>query len=184
MPTEVIITCILIFFARICDVTLMSVRTIFLTKGMSKAAAFVGFFEVSVYMAVLGRMMSVIDKPAYFIAYCAGFATGVYVGTRVEQMLAFGDAQMRVIIPMKFNYIVDELREKGLGVTTFHGEGKSGEKLMLLINLKRKKIKEVYEYFTEKEVPAFVSTNDITSYKGGYHESAPFKNNFLKYLRK
>lgn len=184
MPTNVILTCILIFFSRICDVTFMSIRTIFLTKGMPKYAMIVGFFEVSIYMSVLGKMMSVIDKPQYLLSYCAGFACGLFVGAKIEQKLAFGDAQMRVIVPVEKQSIVNDLRDMGFGVTSFIGQGKDGDRLMILINLKRKRIKEVYNFFKENDVPAFVSTNDITSYKGGYQESAPFKNNFMKYLRK
>lgn len=184
MPTKVILTCILIFLSRICDVTLMSIRTIFLTKGMAKRAMIIGFFEVSVYMSVLGKMMSVIDQPQYFLAYCFGFATGIFVGAKIEQKLAFGDAQMRAILPIENKNIIDELRDMGFGVTSFIGEGKDGERLMILINLKRKRIGEVYDYFTKNDIPAFVSTNDITSYKGGYQESATLKSNFMKSLRK
>lgn len=184
MPTEVILTCVMIFLARICDVTLMSVRTIFLTKGMSKLAAFVGFFEVLVYMKVLGAIMAVVDQPHYLISYCLGFATGLYVGTIVENKLAFGDAQMRAILPTNYEHIIPDLRDMGFGVTSFYGEGRDGKRLMLLINLKRKRIGDAYDFFRENDIPAFVSTNDITSYKGGYQASAPFKNNIMKYIKK
>lgn len=173
MPLEVILTCIMIFFSRICDVTFMSLRTILMTKGIKKIAAFMAFFEVLIYMTVLTRIVNGLSDPVYLLSYCAGFATGTFIGTTIEQQLAFGDSQMRIIISGDDHSLVDELRKMGYGVTVFDGEGKDGKRLMLLINLKRKKIKTVYKYISEKGIRAFVSTNDITSYKGGYQTVVP-----------
>ena len=77
---------------------------------------------------------------------------------------------------------VNELRDLGFGVTIFRGEGKDGEKAMLLINLKRKRIQEVYNYFKKKNLKAFISTNDITSYAGGYQ--VPPKSGFISMVKK
>lgn len=168
MPIDVILTCLLIFFARICDVTLLSIRTVLITKGMSRVAAACGFVEVFIYMVILGKVVDKMDSIIYLLSYCAGFSAGTYIGTIVEKRLAFGDAQMRIILPIENKEVLTDLRDMGYGVTSFEGEGRSGKRLMLLINLKRKKINSVYDYLKEKEIPAFVSTNDITSYKGGY----------------
>lgn len=182
IDAQMIITCLFIFFARICDVTFMSVRTILLTKGMARLAAFLGFFEVIIYITVLGKVVNALDNPTYLLSYAAGYAAGNYIGSKIEAFLAFGDAQMRIILPKADEKIVDDLREKGFGVTVFRGEGKDGERIMLLINLKRKKIGEVYNYIDEHQVNAFVSTNDITSCVGGYHVASQ-KKHFIKKLR-
>ena len=172
ITVETILMCLFIFFARICDVTFMSIRTILLTKGMPKLAAVFGFFEVIIYISVLGKVISTLDNPIYLISYGLGYSAGNYVGSKIENMLAFGDAQVRIILDSEYHSVVDGLRDKGVGVTVFKGEGRDGQREMLLINLKRKRIKEIYEYFNEKNIKAFISTNDITSYSGGYHVSS------------
>ena len=63
-------------------------------------------------------------------------------------------------------------------MTVFKGEGREGERLMVLITLKRKRVKEVYDYIKEKDINVFVSVNDITSYSGGVmHPRAVNPNN-------
>ncbi len=163
----VILNMIIIITLRICDVSLATTRTILLTKGKSNIASLIGFFEIIVYMKVLGDVVSQLDKWWYLLAYATGFSLGNLIGAKLEHKLAFGDAQMRLIIREEHRFIVGELREKGFGVTVFHGEGRDGERLMILITLKRKKIKDVYEYLKEKDINVFVSVNDITSYSGG-----------------
>ena len=64
-----ILMCFFVFFARICDVSFMSLRTILLTKGMPKLAAVFGFFEVLIYIVVLGKVIDSLNEPIYLIFY-------------------------------------------------------------------------------------------------------------------
>lgn len=155
-------------FLKIVDVTLATTRTILLTKGKAKTASLIGFFEIIVYIKVLADIVSNLDKWYFLIAYAVGFSLGNYIGSMVEQKLAFGDVQIRLIIGERFYYIIDELRKLGFGVTTFIGEGRDGERKMILITAKRRKVDEIYEYLSKNDIEAFVSINDISSYKGGY----------------
>lgn len=164
----VFLNMLLIIVLRICDVSLATTRTILLTKGMSKIAAAIGFVEVIVYMKVLGNVVSQLDNWWYLLAYAFGFSLGNFIGSKLERYLAFGDAQVRMIISHSCIFVVDDLRAKGFGVTVFKGEGKEGERLMILITLKRKRVKEIYEYLKKNEIKAFVSVNDISSYSGGF----------------
>lgn len=184
LTLHTLLMCIFIFCSRICDVTCMSIRTILLTKGMPKLAAMFGFFEVTIYIVVLGKVISTLDNPFYLISYGLGFSTGNLVGSKIENILAFGDAQVRIILGRENQHqsVVDDLRKLGFGVTIFRGEGRDGEKEMLLINLKRKRITEIYDYFKQNDVKAFISTNDITSYAGGYH--IPPKKSLLNLVKK
>jgi len=184
LDVNMVLMCFFVFFARICDVSCMSLRTILLTKGMPKLAAVFGFFEVLIYIVVLGKVIDSLNEPLYLIFYGLGFSTGNFVGSKIESMLAFGDAQMRIVLSCNEDTkeAVDELRDLGFGVTVFRGEGRDGEKAMLLINLKRKRINEIYSYFKKKNLKAFISTNDITSYAGGYQ--LPPKSSFLNMVKK
>lgn len=160
--------CLVIMTLRIIDVSLCTIRTIMLTKGKAKTAAVIGFFEILIYTKVLADIVTNLDRWYYLIAYAIGFSLGNYLGTILEKRLAFGDVQIRLIVNKDFYYIIEQLRHLGFGVTSFVGEGRDGERKMILITAKRKRVSELYQYLHSNKIEAFVSVNDITSYSGGY----------------
>ena len=165
--TAIIIKCLLIFASRILDVSMMATRTILLTKGKSKLAAFIGFFEIIVYMNVLGIVVNDLDKPVYLIAYAFGFSMGLIVGTKIEEKLAFGDVTIRIIINKIHNGVINILREKGFGVTVVTGEGRDGERDILYVTARRKNIKEITNIFSDNNIESFISVMDVRNIKGG-----------------
>lgn len=164
----IVIDCLVIMGLRIVDVSLATTRTILLTKGKAVTAAVIGFFEILIYTKVLTDIVTNLGQWYYLIAYAFGFAFGNYIGTRIERRLAFGDVQIRMIVNPNYYYIIDELRNNKFGVTTFVGEGRDGERKMILITAKRKRVNELYNFLKMNKIEAFVSVNDITSYSGGY----------------
>ncbi len=74
---------VFIFFARIIDVSLGTVRMILTVRGERYIAAAIGFFEIMVYVVALGKVIGSLDEPVRLILYCLGFAAGVIVGTWV-----------------------------------------------------------------------------------------------------
>lgn len=134
---------------------------------MSKIAAMIGFVEIIIYIKVLGTVVNELDNIYYLLSYATGFSLGNIIGTKVEQYLAFGDVQVRVIIDELKHDIVDKLRAEGYGVTTFKGMGRDGEKLMILVTLKRKRLNDLYACMHKEGLDGFITVNDITAYKGG-----------------
>lgn len=85
-----------IFLARICDVTLDTIRIIFVSKGMRKIAPLIGFFEILIWLMAISKIMQNLDNWACYVAYAGGFATGNYFGMLVEEKLAIGHEMIRV----------------------------------------------------------------------------------------
>ncbi len=79
-----------IFLARICDVTIGTLRIIFVSKGNKLIAPVLGFFEVLIWIIAITRIIENLNNPFCYVAYAAGFATGNYIGLRVEEKLAVG----------------------------------------------------------------------------------------------
>ena len=78
----------LIFLGRICDVTLGTLRIIFVSKGEKNKAPIIGFFEVFIWIVIISQILArANDLPAY-LSYAAGYATGNYVGILIEQRIA------------------------------------------------------------------------------------------------
>ena len=134
-----------IFLARIFDVSLGTLRIIFVTKGMRNIAPLVGFFEVLIWLLAISRIMQDLDNWLSYIAYAAGFASGNFVGMYLEERLAIGHEMIRVITRKDATSLIEELRGKGYGVTSVKAEGIEGEVAVIYIIARRSMIKEVLD---------------------------------------
>ncbi|MGE5630169.1 MAG: DUF2179 domain-containing protein [Caulobacteraceae bacterium] len=167
---NIFLQALFVFLARIVDVSIGTVRTIMLVKGQRKIAAVLGFFEVMVYLIVLGKVVGNINKPVLIIAYCLGYATGNLMGSKLEEKLSIGRVFAQVIVKEMHVELVQKLREAGFGVTIFEGEGKDGKSYMLNIILERKKVEDLKQIIDGCDCGAFITTMDIRSSLGGYFQ--------------
>jgi uncharacterized protein YebE (UPF0316 family) len=136
---------ILVFLARIVDVSVGTLRTISIIQGRSKVAFVLAFIETTVWLLVLSAVLpQVMNSPILGVFYAFGFATGNVVGIMVEKRLAMGYTDFRVITTRFAKEITSSLREKGFAVTNFEGEGKDG------------KVTEIYVVSDRKNLPALV----------------------------
>ncbi len=123
----VILTGILVFLARVIDVTLGTLRTLSIVNGMMKTAFVLGFVEISLWLAVIARVMAdIYESPMLGIFYSLGFATGSAVGIIIERRISFGQVVLRVMVPSSEKGLAGKVREAGFAVTTFDGEGMKG----------------------------------------------------------
>ena len=60
---------VVIFIARILDVSLGTTRIIMVSKGKKAIAAFIGFFEVTIWLLVASKVIQSVDNIVYVIAY-------------------------------------------------------------------------------------------------------------------
>ncbi|HNR04020.1 MAG TPA: DUF2179 domain-containing protein [Bacillota bacterium] len=167
---SILIQALLIFFARIIDVSIGTMRTILLVKGQRRIASVLGFFEVMIYLIVLGKVVGNIDKPMLILAYCSGYAAGNIIGSKIEERLSIGRLVVQVIVKEALEELVESLREAGFGVTIIEGEGKEGKSYMLNIILDRKQVKTLYEIVDGCDCGAFITTMDVRSSLGGYFQ--------------
>lgn len=160
---------LLIFFARVLDVSCGTMRILFLVRGKRAIAACIGFFEVMIYMIVLskilggGRVLSFIE----IVFYCGGFAAGNYVGSLLESKFMNSHALTEVILddsPVG-DEIVRQLRESGLGATVLKGEGRSGGKLLVEIFCRRNDLNLIQKLVGNN---GFVTMSDVRIAYGGW----------------
>ncbi len=142
---------ILIFCARVSDVSIGTVRIILVAKGYKKLAPLTGFLETLIWIVAISKIIQNIDNWACYIGYAAGFATGNYVGMIIEEKLALGHELIRIITGNNYNALTEVLREKGFGVTTTNAEDQNGPVGILYIITTRKKAKEVVKIVNEQD---------------------------------
>jgi uncharacterized protein YebE (UPF0316 family) len=164
---DTIIGLLLIFFARVLDMSMATTRTIFVVKGKKLAAAGIGFFESIIYVLALQKVFQNLDNPLSLIVYGLGFAVGNVVGITIEGKMAMGYITVQVITmidPLGFSAI---LREQGYGVTVVAGEGKEGTRHILQIVLCRKDLSRLRDLINNWDKNAFVTIFDARTIKGG-----------------
>lgn len=135
---------LVIFCLRVVDVSLGTIRTLSIFQGFLKLAVVLGFFEILVWVTAIFQVISRLhESPLLMVAYAAGFAAGNGVGMLIERKMALGVVVLRIISRNSDQKIVDNLRGKGYGVTTFLGEGKEGPVTLIYLSLKRNLLEEV-----------------------------------------
>src|SRR5262245_33188554 len=115
-----------IFVAEMTVVTLSTLRTIFVTRGMKVLAPMLGFFEVTLWLLAIGQVMKNLSDFRCSLAFAGGFTLGNFLGILIEQSLALGSVVVRTITPRDVGPLLRDLRAAGYGVTCLEGQGASG----------------------------------------------------------
>lgn len=165
---EALLGYLFIFGARILDVSMSTIRMLMVVQGRRKHAAIIGFFEVTIYIVALGKVVNGLSNPGNLLAYALGFASGNYIGSYIEEKIALGNLTAQVILNDKGTAIIQELRNNGFGVTVIEGEGKEGPKNMLYITLKRKDLNKLHGLLSGLDKEAFITVSSTKLISGGY----------------
>lgn len=157
----------LIFFARILDVSIGTIRLIFISKGLKILAPILGFLEVLIWLLAIGQILQNLTSWVNYFAYAAGFAVGNYLGMELEKRLALGTVILRVIASQDIGDLTQTLREQNYGATIVNAEGKSGPVKILFMLLSRSKLKKVVAIIQTHNEHAFYSVEDIRAVNQG-----------------
>ena len=158
---------IIIFFGRICDVTLGTLRIIFVSKGERTKAPLVGFFEVFIWIVIISQIISRANNLVSYLAYAGGYAAGNYVGIWVENKIAFGFQLIRVYTKKGGASLVKLLNQNGFGSTYIKGEGAVSEVHIIETVVSRKSISQVIGILNEFDPEVFYLIEDIRSKQKG-----------------
>lgn len=164
----VLMTFLAIFFAKIAHVSLGTLRIIYLSRGQSKIAAAIGFFEAIIYLFALSMVLANIDQWTNILVYGLGFAAGNLIGSMIEEKIAVGFVQVEIITVQNCGTMDDELREKGFGVTSIPCYGREGLHHNLQVILKRRELPELLKIVNQIDPNAVISIFDTRKIMGGY----------------
>lgn len=149
---------VLIFLARICDVSIGTMRMILVISGARYSAAALGFVEVTIWALAVGGMIKYLENPFAVIAYAAGFAAGTLAGVSIEGRIALGYRVVRVINADMSRDVSARLREEGaLRVTRIDGAGKEGPVEIAFLVVKRRDLTRALSIIEQIAPDAFVS---------------------------
>ena len=152
---------LLIFVARIFDVSLGTVRVIFVSRGFKYLAPVVGFFEILIWLLAIGQIMKNLSNPACYIAYAGGFALGNFVGIHIAEKLSLGLVMIRVVTKKDAASLVDFLKAENYGVTSVDGHGTSGQVKVVFTIVPRREARGVVELIKKFNPHAFYSIEEV-----------------------
>jgi uncharacterized protein YebE (UPF0316 family) len=160
----------IIFFAKIIEVSLMTIRTVFISKGKRTYASIIGFIEVLIWLKIVSVVLMGISEDVYkMFVYAFGFAMGNYVGLWIESKLAIGLVTIQAIVDEKIGHeLAEYLRKQKVGVTLLTGEGKDNNKNILILHVKRKIKDKIIEDIEQKVNNAVITVSEIQMVHGGY----------------
>jgi len=151
----------LIFLARVCDVSLGTIRIIFISKGIKYLAPVVGFFEILIWIMAISQIMQNLSNMYYYLFYASGFAMGNFVGIILDEKLSIGNVGIRIITRHDANKLVNALKRSKFGITVLDAEGPKGQVKIIFTVVKRQNVPKVIELVKKYNLQAFYSVEDI-----------------------
>jgi len=152
---------ILIFFARVGDVSLNTLRVMFVLNGKKNVAPVLGFFEAFIWLLAIGQIIQNIDNPISYLAYAGGFAAGTYVGMTIEEKLAIGRVLVRVITVEPMPELIEFMKERNYRFTNVGAEGRYGKVNLLFTVMKRDLLQEYISKIKECNDKAFYTIESV-----------------------
>ncbi len=150
-----------IFSSRVCDVSLSTMRQIFVVSGKRKLAPVLGIFESLLWLLAISTIMKNLDNFACYVGYASGFATGIFVGMTIEERLALGKVVVQVITRREVPELIAKLRESKFGFTFVEGEGKRENVKLIFSVINRHDLPELLNIICTYNPNAFYTVETV-----------------------
>ena len=177
MEMSILLNCLLIILARIADVSLGTLRTVFVVHGRKGVSFFLGFVEVLIWITIVSRVVNNMERPMYAVCYALGFALGTYIGVTVEGLVGLGNQVVR-IFTRHAELLEGKLRELQFQVTRFEGVGRDGPVSMLFLEASRRRVREIIQSALALDPACFYIVDNVrlsTGTKPRWHPPAGWR---------
>ncbi len=176
---------ILIFLARILDVSIGTLRIVFLNRNMKFLAPLCGFFEILVWLIALNQLMQDLSSWVHYVSYAAGFSAGTYIGMYIESRLAMGLLSVMIITQKDAASLLQKLKKEHFGLTQVGAQGVQGKVRLIYLIIRRKDLPRVADILSTHQPGAFSIVNDVRDVGGGvFPLNRRMQNRFLGGMRK
>ncbi len=166
-----IVVCLIVCAAKIVEISIQSLKTCMMVKGQRLKAAGLGFVECMIWGLVISTIIGTLgDNLFLLLFYCVGYATGLFLGSTIENKIALGTSNLQLIAnDESTKLIITYLRQNKRGYTIFSGRGSTDRMNMILIVLPRREMKKVLKEIRKLcQNRVFVVASDVSKYAGGY----------------
>jgi uncharacterized protein YebE (UPF0316 family) len=157
-----------IFALRVTDMSLDTLRVLFVIRGRKAISWVLGFFQSALWVVAITSVLQNLGNLWNVVAYASGFATGNVVGMVIEERLAVGHSEVRIISPGRGSAIADALRQAGYAATELSGRGKDGTVTVINCSVLRRDIRRLHKVIAEIDQEAFVTVEEVRPLHRGY----------------
>ncbi len=165
-----IVLYLLIFFVKIIEVAMATVRIVLITKGEKLKGATIGFFEVCIWVVLAATVLTdITSDPFKVVVYALAFAIGNFVGSSIENKLAIGTVKIEAIVKkIHGKDLTKALRQTGLAVTAIDAYGRDDRKEIIYMHVPRRSVKKTLTIIKSFQKDVVITVNDIRPIYGGY----------------
>ena len=167
---------IIIFLGKIVEVSLGTLRIVLINRGERLIGSFIALIEITLWLIIAGNVLSDYQSdPLKMLAYALAYALGNYVGSWLEERLAFGLCSMQTVVMDQetSDKICEALRQNGFGVTELTAQGRDDETRFMLISTLRRKLADEAITLVQGIAPnAMITVSDVKSQRSGYLRNA------------
>lgn len=163
--------CFIVCAAKIIEITIQSLKTCMMVKGQRLKAAGLGFIECTIWGLVISTIIGTLGDNLFLLAfYCVGYATGLFLGSTLENKIALGTSSLQLIANDEYTAkIIDYLQQNSRGYTVFEGHGSTDKMNMIMIVLPRRDATPMLKQIRKIcQNNVFVVVDDVNKYAGGY----------------
>ncbi len=168
MEAELVLAGLFVFFMRVTDMSLDTVRLLFTVRGRKLIAGCIGVCQAAVFILAVSRVLSGPLNPYTVAGYALGFGTGVMLGILFEERLAIGYAMLRVYSTASGMQIAERLRASGHAATEILARGREGNITVVNCVVARRNVAAVRTIIDEIDANAFVTIDDARPLQHGY----------------
>jgi uncharacterized protein YebE (UPF0316 family) len=140
---------LLIFLARIGDVSINTIRIIYMLGGRRWTATLLGFFESFIWLMAIRQIFEHLDNWICYIAYPGGFATGIFVGMMIEERIAYGKVIVRIITRKDVKELIRYISLQQFRYTHVNAEGPDGHENLVFTVLERERLENLLNKLKE-----------------------------------
>lgn len=158
---------LLIFLARVCDVSIGTIRLLTLSRGYKLITVVLGFFELMVWLLAIGQVFQNLNSMLCYVAYAGGFAAGNFVGMTLEEKLALGSVMIRIVTRMEADELIARLKKEDYRYTCVPAKGATGDVHVIFLIIKRRSINKVVRMIDEYNPQAFYTVEDVRQVREG-----------------
>ena len=158
---ELMFSALFIVVARIVDVSMSTMRVAFIARGKKYLAATCGFFEILIWITIVGKILTGTQHFVTYVAYALGFSLGTLAGMFLEERLAVGWSLVRVITTKPVEGVMHSVSEAGFGVTLQDGFGARGPVQIMVMLIPRKRLHDLRKILYSFDPEAFYTVEDI-----------------------
>jgi uncharacterized protein YebE (UPF0316 family) len=159
---------LLIFGMRVADMSLDTIRLLYVVRGRKRLAWLLGFFQSLIFIVAIANVLTGNAGWMSILAYALGFATGNVVGMWIEERLAVGYIRLTVVSARLGAALADSLRSHGFAVTEIPARGKDGTVSVLTVSVRRREFDHVETVILETDADAFITAEDVRAVRRGF----------------